>query len=89
MRRPLNLLSAGLVVALLGGCAASDLVGEVTGSTCITDTFGTEICGEEARAFCKDLLKEKRDLRRDGEELNETDRLSIKNCRDLLGLPEK
>ena len=84
MRKLLVLAATGLVALSLGGCAASDVAGEVTGSTCITDTFGSELCGEEAVAFCKDLLREQDALRRAGEERGEEDRLSTRNCRDLL-----
>ena len=84
MRRMLALVAAALMAPSLSACAASDLVGEVTGSTCITDNFGNELCGDEAVAFCKDLLEEQRELVRAGEERGEEDRLSTKNCRDLL-----
>ncbi len=84
MRRLLTLAATALIAQSLAGCAGSDLAGEVTGSTCITDTFGTELCGDEAVAYCKDLLREQRDLRKAGEEIGEEDRLSTKNCRDLL-----
>jgi len=38
MRKLLVLAATALIALSLGGCAASDVAGEVTGSTCITDT---------------------------------------------------
>ncbi len=89
MRRLLTLGATGLAALSLSGCAGSDLVGELTGSTCITDTYGTELCGDEAVAYCKDLLREQDELRRAGEQRGAEDRLSTKNCRDLLAAAGK